>query len=419
MSGEFDLDAMLADILDVSKPLPTAAPPTITPEPEQPVAPTTVQATDDDPLGLNSLFTNPEQPVVTTPEPQVSIGEAISATLDAAVLQGVSAVGTGVFADSADRAVGYELPPVQIPTFTNDEIASAIDIRNFATLVTLKTNRWHAKVKDRGASRDAASAAGAVDEAFETRKNLLAGVDQKLKRIHKAIDKARAKHYEHTAPWSTSGVQDDERRTGGRVLPNTAFFEYISDMGECTKEMDTAVADFVPDYPNLVQMAQKNLGTRFDPTEYPAASDIARHFGISFDFQPIPQGTDFKGLPAAQCQALADAIEGRKRTMMENAMADLWVRAHEAVGRMAERLSHPDKLFHHTLVENVKTVARQMKHLNVTGDRRVEEIRQYITDHLIDHDVEELRKNPTTRSTVAAHAQSVVEMMAKYGRGEQ
>src|SRR5690606_1911582 len=61
-----------------------------------------------------------------------------------------------IFADSAEREEGERVVPIKMPTFTADDFAETMDIRNFATLVTLNTARWHAKVKDRQAAKDAA-----------------------------------------------------------------------------------------------------------------------------------------------------------------------------------------------------------------------------------------------------------------------
>ncbi len=403
---DFNLDDMLADILDDSKPLPTALAITKLPETDTVRYPDPLaerdsfpapQPTIDDIMGDNSLL-NPS---------------TIAGQIDAFPAPMPEAPQPAAVADKTD----YTLPPIPMPTFTSDEIASTLDLRNFATMTTLNTKRWHARVKDRKVGHDIAVANDADESAFETRKKLLAGADELLKSIHKAIDDARAKYYEMTLPWTTTGIEDVGRRSGARIMPNTQFFEFITEMGKCKAAMEAALDKFVPVYPQLIQKAQEKLGKRFDITEYPHESLIRSHFGLSFDFQPIPQGHDFKGLPDAQCQALANALQSKTKQMLENAMQDLWTRAGEAVGRMAERLSHPDKLFHYTLVDNVRTVAKQLKHLNVTGDPRIQDLQQYIETYLCIHDVEDLRKKPTLRTIVAAHAQTAVDKMQAIARG--
>jgi hypothetical protein len=322
-----------------------------------------------------------------------------------------------IFADTLDRQREEEVEALRIPmpSFTGDDLSETMDIRNFATLVTLNTARWHAKVKDRKTSSAAAIAAGAIDEAFETRKRLLAGADEKLNAIHKAIDAARAKHYEMTLPWTTCGVNDRGRRTGPRLLPNTLFFEYAKEMSEYKSNMQAALNAFVPEYPAMIEVARKNLGKRFDISEYPNADSIKLHFDLSFDFKPIPKGDDFQGLPKQQLDALANTINRKSEQMMENAMQDVWTRLYKAVTHMYERLASPDKTFHYTMSDNVREVTRLLKHLNVTSNTDIERIRKYLDKFICPHDAKDLRDNSVLRQQVAAHVQNVIDKMKKIG----
>lgn len=404
MSTDFiDIEALLGNILDDTKPLPTAEENAII-EPEP-------QGTTDAATGI---IQDAEAEIELAAEEAANI-EDVDDEIEEEPVEAEELTQVNPFSDTKDRTDPTLPSVIPMPSFNADEIAQTLDIRNFATMVTLNTARWHAKVKDRQASRNAAKATGADETAFETRKRLLAGADEKLKAIHKAIDAARAKYYEMTLPWTTTGIEDTGRRSGARLLPNTLFFDFTAEMAAHKAAMVKALDEFVPAYPQLVEQAKAKLGSSFDIREYPNADSIRSHFDLSFDFQPIPVGTDFKGLPQQQCDALARAISDKTGVMVENAMQDLWVRVQEAVGRMAERLNHPDKLFHHTLVTNVRSVANQLKHLNITGDKRVEELRQYIEQHLCQHDVEDLRKKPTVRAQVGAAATEVLNRMAKMG----
>lgn len=308
------------------------------------------------------------------------------------------------------------LPSIPMPTFTDDEIAESIDIRNFATLVTLNTARWHAKVKDRKAAKDAAEASGADAAAFEARKRLLVGADEKLKRIHKAIDVARTKHYEMTLPWSTVGIGDIGKRTGGRLLPNTLFMEYTTAMAHCKADMDQALADFIPDYPRLVAIAEQRLGTSFNPSEYPNPASIAAHFDLSFDFHPIPDGGDFKGLQDAQISKLADALERKSRVCLENAMQDAWSRLHETVKHAWEKLADPKAMFHYTMTDKLREQAKLMKHLNVTNDPRIEEVRNMVEKKLTKWDAKDIRKDEDLRKRLAKDAKEIYDTMCEQGK---
>lgn len=418
MSEDFDdIQNILNDILSEKKPAVIAAP-------AAPVAKPKPVVKDDDDFDLNfDDFEPPAAPKAVITKPLVLDEEDEDTGLFAGVLptkdtspkvqaaldKVVPDSSAHVFTDSA-AATRIHVP---IPTFTSADMMAAFDIRNVATLVTLQTNRWHAKVKDRQASRDAATANQADERAFETRKKLLVGADELLISIHKAIDAARIKHYAMTLPWSTTGLDDTGRRTGGRLLMNTLFFEYTQEMAKYRKEMEDSLAIFEPEYPNLIKLAQVKLGKRFDPREYPNPSSIRAHFNLSFDFQPIPKGEDFMGLPKQQLDKLAQHLNSQTQTMMENAMQENWVRLHDVISAMVERLSTPDKRFHATLVENVREAVRLTEHLNMTKDQRITDVQKYADKHLCQHDAEELRKNPTLRLQVAGHAKSALDMMQK------
>jgi hypothetical protein len=359
---------------------------------------------NDDPLAaLASIMEEGESLSPPPPTPQEQM-ETAAAAVEAGLMSDEEGFAQAVAALAAK-------PQVHVPTFTTDEIADAIDIRNFGTLVTLQTRRWHAKVKDRQASRDAAAASNADAAAFETHKKLLAGADEKLKRIHKAIDDARAKHYRMTLPWSTVSHDDSSKRTGARLLPNTLFMEYTTTMAHALQEMKQAINDFVPAYPALIQLAQQKLGMRFNAAEYPNASAIANYFDLSFDFMPIPLGGDFQGLADAQVQRLADTLQRKTRQMLENAMQDAWLRLHETVSHAAERLTNPDATFHYTMVEKLKEQADLLKHLNVTNDQRIEDVRLYVEKHLTMYDVKDIRKDENLRKQMAKDARTALEAM--------
>lgn len=405
-----DIESLLADILDDSKPMPVQS--------TKATAKAVVNvATNAAPRNVgDAVLADPESFLESlmaedsaTPPTPMDVAEATEIGSELVLADVTQSVTPPIFQPTPGPAATI----IKMPVFTAADFAATMDIRAFATLVTLNTNRWHAKVKDRQASKDAATASEANEGAFETRKRLLVGADGMLKTIHKSIDEARAVHYEMTLPWSTTSLTDVGRRTGGRLLPNTLFQEYIQAMGTKKQAMQAALAAFIPEYPNLIALAKKQLGKRFDPREYPNPSSIAQHFDLSFDFQPIPKGEDFGGLPQAQLDALASKVNENTRLMAENAMQDVWVRLLEAVGRMAERLSSPDKMFHDSLVSNVRDVARLLAHLNVTQDTKVEKLRAKVEKYLCAHEPKDIRKSNTLRTEIGAHATSILQEMNK------
>jgi len=303
-----------------------------------------------------------------------------------------------------------------MPTFTSEELAEEMDIRNFATLVTLNTARWHGKVKDRTASKYAAETAGADADAFDTQKRLLHGADEKLRKVHKAIDDARTQHYQMTLPWSTTGAGDSGKRMGGRLLPHTMFMEYTKAMAHGKVAMTDAVDEFEKDYQSAITKAQQNLGSRFDPAEYPNPASIRQHFDLSFDFHPIPIGDDFMGLADQQIAKLSHTLQKRNRVMLENAMQETWKRCYELVEQAADRFGTPDALFHYTLIEKLKDASYSLKNLNVTGDPCIEKVRATIAKHLTMHDAAAIRGDDALRARLGQIAKACLKEMQTYNK---
>lgn len=306
-----------------------------------------------------------------------------------------------------------EMPPLRMPEFTTDEIAEQLDIRNYATMAKLRVRKWHARVKDKRVARDTAHAEDASEGAFSVYKRLLAGAEDKLKAVHSAIDAARMRHYEMTLPWSTTGLDESGRRDGPRLLPNTLFMEYVATMSDAQRLTQESLDEFVGVYPTLIEAARRHLGKSFDATQYPPESHIRDHFALEYDFQPIPTGVDFKGLPQQQITRLAEHMNRNTRKCLENAMRDVWARLHEVVTNMAERLKDPQQKFHDTLVTNVRETVAMAKHLNPTGDSRMSTVIKTMEDELCVEDAKTLRENLRVRERVAGSAIDVLASMAK------
>ena len=313
--------------------------------------------------------------------------------------------------DETAWATAVESETIPLPEFTTDELMESLDIRNFGTLVSLTTQRWHAKARDRKAAQDAATASGADKEAFEARKRLLVGADEKLRAVHTAIDAARTDHYKMTLPWSQVGVNDVGKRAGPRLLPNTLFFDYTTTMAKHKAEMDDALDEFVKAYPTLIAIAQQRLGSSFDFAQYPQPSVIDKMFDLSWDFLPIPIGEDFDGVALQQAEKLAMAVNAKTKTMLENAMHDAWKRLDEDVRHAYSSLSNPNARFHYTLVDKLREHASMLTHLNVTKDQRIEAIRAEIEKKLCRWDVKEIRKDDALRATMAESAKAILGQM--------
>ena len=321
---------------------------------------------------------------------------------------------TTVVTDDADDGVATSAAAsavINFPTFTEENIAETMDIRNYATLCKLKVRKWGGRVKDKKAAHRSSQENGAVDGAYSTYKKLFAGVEDKLRAVNSVLDAARTRHYEVTMPWSVTGVDDRGRRDGPRLLANTLFMEYISEMGAAKQQMKAVLADLKTAYPSMILEAKKNLGSGFEIKQYPTSEEIEDYFDLEFEFMPVPAGADYKGLPQQQVAALADKLNRSARQCMENACRDVWARAHTVIHRMVERLDNPKHTFHDTLVSNVRELAGLLQHLNPTNNPKIDEVRRRMEDDLCRFEPEVLRKDLHKRGLVAKLARDLLADM--------
>ncbi len=316
--------------------------------------------------------------------------------------------------DEGQWSKEVEAETIKLPEFTTEDMMQSLDIRNFGTLVSLSTNRWHAKVRDHEAAKAAAVDVGADIRAYEARKRLLVGADEKLKKVHTAIDAARTEHYRMTLPWSTVGVNDHGKRAGPRLLPNTLFFEYTQKMGQYKQEMVDALDDFVAAYPKLMTIVQQKLGKAFQPSQYPAPSQIHKYFDLSFEFTPIPVSADFDSVQMQQADRLARAVNENTRAQLENALQDVWKRLSDDVTHAYNALKNPNARFHYTLIEKMRNHAQMLTHLNVSKDPRIETIRTAIEKGLCRWDVKQVRKDDALRKQLADSAKDVLTQMEAF-----
>ncbi len=346
---------------------------------------------------------------------------------EAAGVQAIAAVDAGV-SELPDDAVPLMTAPtdttvvteeiedvipttVRYPTFTTDEVAATLDVRNYATLCKLRVRKWIGRKRDKTAAKKAESDHGSVDGTYTAYKRLFAGTEDKLKAVNSVLDSARTRHYQMTLPWSTTGLDDSGRRDGPRLLANTLFMEYITEMGQAKQLMQSKFEDLRTAYPTLLVEAKRNLGSAFTITDYPTPDELEQMFALDFEFNPVPDGMDFKGLPAQQAQKLADKLNDSRRACLENAMKDVWQRAHTVVAKMAERLADQKATFHDTLVTNVRETADLLTHLNATSDPKIETLRQRIEADLCRYEPEVLRSDVRKRALTATLATDILRDM--------
>lgn len=286
-------------------------------------------------------------------------------------------------------------------------------VRATGLLADLTVSTWSAERTDPQIMEDAKRQAGAVGNVGRAVKNLLAGCDTLLKETRSAYTACRTVHYGLTLPW----VVDPHapRLTGPRLLPNALFERYITEISRARRAAETKLDEFIAEYPDLIRRAMANLAGLANMGDYPQQHQVRALFAVKFDFEPIPAGSSFSGLPGHVLDKLSAGLRRKQERMVEAASAAMWTEARDRVRHIAERLGDQEAKFKSTTVENVRELLTLLPGWNVTGSPRVGEIVQDVESMLQGVTAEDLRKDQIVRKQVAGQAQAVLDKLASWG----
>jgi hypothetical protein len=138
----------------------------------------------------------------------------------------------------------------------------------------------------------------------------------------------------------------------------------------------------------------------------------------------VAQPDDFRvRLGEAEVAHIRAEIEARNAELVADANRDLWQRVQAVTRRLVERLSafavepgsgirlHP---FRDSLIENVRDLLDILPRLNITGDARIEQVRQDLARQVARHEPESLRQDPALRAAVIDAAGDILARMEGY-----
>lgn len=311
--------------------------------------------------------------------------------------------------------MNYEPPSDPPELLTGADLSEAV--RATAMLASVSIKIWGAERSDAAIMEKAKADAGAVGNVGRAVKNLLAGADDTYRECKGAYAAVRNHHYSLTLPWVAGNPED--RKRGPRLLPNMLFDKYLREMSALKRTATTALDKFIAEYPDAVILAKSNLAALAD-ADYPDVDEVRNAFKVSFDFEPIPEGTGFRGLPDAMLGKLSKGLENKQARMAASASAAMWEEVRARVGHMVRRLTETDAQgdtvkFRGSTVEDVRELLILIPGWNVAGDRRAAEITNDISRMLGGVDAKALRKSEDIRKDVADQASAVADKLSQWG----
>jgi hypothetical protein len=276
-----------------------------------------------------------------------------------------------------------------------------MSLLNKAMKAKLTIGAWPAFTKDFKATKKTHQDFGASSDAGSYNKRLIA--KSAMDKVNSTVSRLRTKHFQLTMPWG-----DD----GWRLLPSEVYLEYTQTMRQLRTEFETAVAEFLLNYPALQAAAQQRLGRMYDADDYPSVDKLRSRFHFSMKIDPIESAGDFRvELSETEVLKIKAEIERRSREREANAMKDLWDRLYEVIERMSERLSDEDKKFRDSLVKNILNLTDLLPKMNVTGDQELNDLADQAREKLCTYTPTELRSNKQARKETADAAKQLMDTM--------
>ena len=294
------------------------------------------------------------------------------------------------------------------PVVTSTDVIQAV--RESALLAQVSISTWTASRSDKTAGEKLTTDAGASRRAARVVINLLAGAEENIKAVTGAFEAVRSLHYSYTLPW----VSDPHasRQKGPRLLPHLLFDQYLGALSRQKREAQALLDAW--DFDADVARAKPNLGS-LTRADYPSADEVKGSFRIHMEFEPIPEGTQFKGLPDLAVERLSRALDTRQQRMVEEAQKALWKEARDRVSHMVEQFGDVERKAYASTLDNTRELLTLLPGWNLAGSPEVDEVVQDIKNMLDGVAIEDVRKSFTTRQDVAENARRVLEKLDRFG----
>jgi len=282
------------------------------------------------------------------------------------------------------------------------------NIDTCAMLVEFNASVWTARKLDKSTTDEVVSAKNAAaKDAARVNKHLLAGRTE-LDTIQQLVNRARTFVYDHTLPWSDSGL---------RLLPTTNFVKFTERMNEFEEEFEATVNAFVAIYPTLITAQAMALGDMFKRDDYPTANQIMTKFAFRLNFMPVPTAGDFRvDVGNAAQDELKAKLNKLAEERIESAMSDIKDRLATHLKRMSDRLTTDyingeakQRRFHDTLVDGALELCDLAKALNLTNDMNLESARSELEQLLVGVSPDDLRKNHAVRQDVKKNVDAILD----------
>lgn len=202
---------------------------------------------------------------------------------------------------------------------------------------------------------------------------------------------------------------------GKYMIPAARFKQIADKLNEYQKKYNSIVDSFINNLAGEIALDQAGKQDLFDVSDYPTATDIARHAKFDWGFEPLPESSAFIGM--FDCEALAadyaDKHENHIQSMFERATQANMDRMQSRIQKSIDTLKKyageaGQRLASKALVANMEKDGSESRALNVANDPEVARIGQAMVDWAASYPVPENLKEPTIRAKAISELRGLI-----------
>ena len=277
-----------------------------------------------------------------------------------------------------------------------------------AVLVQLNISQWTARKYDKRVTQEVSDKHNTVGDVGRYNKALLPDNDL-LKRIQKKATAIRTEYYANTLGW---GVTD-----GIQLLPSANYMDFMEQFREHRAEWQVLVDEFISQYMQLKDNAERTLGDMYNESDYPEEHELRSKFAMDMTVLPVPSDDFRVEIGSDEMERIADEVRSQVEGAYQSSIKEIWQRLYDKVETMNAKLSDPKAVFRDTLTENLSDVCDLLTRMNINDDPDLESIRQQVDSELARNHPDALRNDPIKRREVADKSKDIMSKMNVFMEG--
>lgn len=284
--------------------------------------------------------------------------------------------------------------------------------REACVLIKIATSALGLSRTDKAASAATTSMHGAAEGSARVLVSRLPGADELHRKIIALQNETRQTIFDRSMPWDNNGW---------RLLPNTQLQWAMAYVTGQQQEFDHLLSELRHQASQIIATAEANRGSF--SVEVPTEDELIEAYSLEHNIQPLPEGSQFRGLPQEVADKLQHALDQRVATAVEAAQTDVMRRLSAPLENFVERMRLYDEreealergeevgragVFRDSVLHNIQSIVGMLDEFNVGDDERMATLKQQL-EVMGRLTPEALRTRADVRKAAATRAQKVAD----------